>query len=235
MKIPHIVLAASSALLLLTAHAGETEIRKNLAAALPQLAKIDEVRQSPMPGLWEARVGSQVFYTDADGKYLIQGNLLDVKGKRNLTEERVEKLSAVDFDKLPTADAFKIVRGNGQRQLAVFEDPNCGYCKKFERDMAKVDNVTIHLYLYPVLGADSIKKAKYIWCADDKGKVWEDWMVKSTPIPEKTCDTAALDRNIEFGRKHNITGTPTLIFADGARVPGAIPVAEVEKKFTSIK
>ena len=101
-----------------------------------------------MPGLYEVRVnGIEIFYTDEQGNYLLQGNLIDVKARRNLTEERVEKLSEVDFDKLPLKDAFKIVRGNGKRKLAVFEDPNCGYCKQFERDLQKVDNVTIHLFL----------------------------------------------------------------------------------------
>jgi len=216
----------------LQAHAGEAEIRKNLAARIPQFAKIDEITKSPMPGLFEVRInGFEIFYTDADGNYLLQGNLIDVKERRNLTEERVEKLSEVDFDKLPVKDAFKIVRGNGKRKLAVFEDPNCGYCKHFERDMKNVDNVTVYLFLYPVLGPDSTAKSKNIWCAKDKTKSWNDWMtseVKPEAAPA-SCDTAALDRNLAFGKKHNITGTPTLIFANGSRAPGAIPSAQVEK------
>ncbi|RYF67354.1 MAG: DsbC family protein, partial [Comamonadaceae bacterium] len=138
------------------AEAGEAEIRKNLAARIPQFAKIDEISKTPMPGLFEVRInGVEIFYTDADGNYLLQGNLIDVAARKNLTEARVEKLSQVAFDKLPLNDAFKIVRGNGKRKLAVFEDPNCGYCKHFERDMKNVDNVTVYLFLYPVLGPDS--------------------------------------------------------------------------------
>jgi thiol:disulfide interchange protein DsbC len=220
----------------LQAQAGEAEIRKNLAARIPQFAKIDEVTKSPVPGLFEVRInGFEIFYTDADGNYLLQGNLIDVKERRNLTEERIEKLSEVAFDKLPMKDAFKIVRGTGKRRLAVFEDPNCGYCKHFERDMKSIDNVTVYLFLYPVLGPDSGFKARNIWCSKDKAKTWNDWM-SSEVKPETAaanCDTAALERNVAFGRKYNITGTPTLIFADGTRTPGAIPAAQVEKQLAA--
>ena len=225
-------LAFGSTLAATFAHAGEAEIRKNLAARIPQFAKIDEVTKSPMPGLYEVRInGFEIFYTDADGNYLLQGNLIDVKARKNLTESRVEKLSEVAFDKLPLNDAFKLVRGNGKRKLAVFEDPNCGYCKHFERDMKNVDNVTVYLFLYPVLGPDSTAKSKNIWCTKDKAKTWNDWMTSEVKPPEApaNCDTAALERNVAFGRKYNITGTPTLIFADGSRAPGAIPAAQVEK------
>lgn len=212
-----------------TASASEAEIRKNLAARIPQLAKLDEVRPAPMPGLWEVRVGMDIFYTDAQGNYLLQGHLIDVKARKNLTEARVEKLSEIAFDQLPLKDAFKIVRGTGKRRLAVFEDPNCGYCKQFERDLVNVDNVTIHLFLYPVLGPDSVTKSNHIWCAKDRAKAWNDWMVRGVTPPAAECDTSALARNREFGHKYNITGTPTLIFGNGARVPGALPAAQVEK------
>ena len=134
-----------------------------------------------MPGLFEVRVGIELYYTDAQGNYLLQGSLIDIKTQRNLTEERMDKLMAIDFDKLPIKDAFTIVRGNGKRKLAVFEDPNCGYCKRFERDLQKVDNVTIYLFLYPILGPDSADKSRNIWCAKDKAKAWQDWMVRGKP------------------------------------------------------
>ena len=209
--------------------AQEATIRKNLAERLPQLGKIDEVNRTPMSGLFEVRMGTDVLYTDAEGNFLIQGSLIDTKQQRNLTEERVEKLLAVDFSSLPIKDAFTIVRGNGKRKLAVFEDPNCGYCKRFERDLQKVDNVTIHMFLYPILSADSTDKSRNIWCAKDRSKAWLDWMVRDAAAPSASCDTGALVRNLEFGKKHKITGTPTLIFADGSRVPGAINSQQVEK------
>jgi thiol:disulfide interchange protein DsbC len=225
-----------TALSLSAAFAQEALIRKNLAERLPAFAKIDEVSKTPMNGLYEVRVNeADIFYTDAEGNFLIQGNLIDTKAKRNLTEERTEKLSAIDFGALPIKDAFTIVRGNGKRKMAVFEDPNCGYCKRFERDLQKVNDVTVYMFLYPVLGADSTDKSKNLWCAKDKGKTWQDVMVRDMPVPKASCDTTAIDRNLDFGRKHKITGTPTMFFADGSRVPGAINSQQVEKFLTDAK
>ena len=218
------------------AFAQEAAIRKNLAERLPSFAKIDEISKTPMNGLYEVRVNeSEIFYTDADGNFLIQGNLIDTKAKRNLTEERVEKLSAIDFGALPIRDAFTVVRGNGKRKMAVFEDPNCGYCKRFERDLQKVSDVTIYMFLYPILSPDSTDKSKNIWCAKDKAKTWQDVMVKDQPVPKATCDTTAIDRNVEFGKKYKITGTPTIFFANGSRVPGAVNAQQVEKFLTEAK
>ena len=219
-----------------SALAQEAVIRKNLAERLPALSNIDEVSKTPMNGLYELRVNdSDIFYTDAEGNFLIQGNLIDTRAKRNLTEERVEKLSAIDFDALPLKDAFTQVRGNGKRKLAVFEDPNCGYCKRFERDLQKVNDVTIHTFLIPILSADSVEKSKNIWCAKDKNKAWLDWMVRDQPAAKASCDTSALERNLAFSKKYKITGTPTLFFADGSRVPGAIGAEQIEKTLASAK
>jgi thiol:disulfide interchange protein DsbC len=163
--------------------------------------------------------------------------VIDTKQRRNLTEERIDKLTAVKFEALPLKDAFTIVRGNGQRKMAVFEDPNCGYCKRFERDLQKVDNVTVYMFLYPILGADSTEKSKAIWCAKDRAQAWQDWMVRDQPQPAAAaaCDTSALTRNVELGRSYKITGTPTLVFVDGSRVPGAIDAKEVEKRLADVK
>ena len=224
------------ALSLSAALAQEAVIRKNLAERLPAFAKIDEVSKTPMNGLYEVRVNeADIFYTDAEGNFLIQGNLIDTKAKRNLTEERTEKLSAIDFGALPIKDAFTIVRGNGKRKMAVFEDPNCGYCKRFERDLQKVSDVTVYMFLYPILSPDSTDKSKNIWCAKDKGKTWQDLMVRDVPVVKASCDTTAIDRNLDFGRKHKITGTPTMFFADGSRVPGAINSQQVEKFLADAK
>lgn len=236
MKLIKTVLVAATLVVSLTALAQEATIRKNLGERLPQLEKIDEVSKSPMPGLFEIRVnGTEIFYTDAEGNFLVQGNLIDTKQRRNLTEERVEKLLAINFDSLPLKDAFTIVRGNGKRKLAVFEDPNCGYCKKFERELQKVDNVTIHMFLYPILSADSTDKSRNIWCAKDKAKAWNDWMLRDQSPAAASCDSTAIGRNVELGHKFKITGTPTLVFADGSRVPGAIGAAQVEKHLTDAK
>ena len=216
-------------------HAQEATIRKNLAERVPQFQKIDEVRKTEMPGLYEVRIGTDLLYTDAEGNFLINGQLIDTRAKRNLTEDRLEKLLAIEFSALPLKDAFTIVRGNGKRKLAVFEDPNCGYCKRFERDLQKVDNVTVYMFLYPILGPDSMEKSRNIWCTKDKGKAWLDTMLREQPPAAASCDASALNRNLEFGKKHKISGTPTLIFADGARVPGAISAAQVEKLLAESK
>lgn len=214
----------------------EATIRKNLAERIPQLQKIDEVAKSPVPGLWEIRVnGTEILYTDAEGNFLIQGSVIDTRQRRNLTEERIDKLSAINVDDLSLKDAFTIVRGNGKRKLIVFEDPNCGYCKRFERDLQKVDNVTVHMFLYPILGPDSLEKSKAVWCAKDRGKAWQDWMVRDQPLASASCDISAISRNVEVGRKYRITGTPTLLFADGTRVPGALDTKQIEKMLSDVK
>ncbi|MDP3761600.1 MAG: DsbC family protein [Ramlibacter sp.] len=230
-------LAALAALGLLAAgaRADEASIRKNLAERLPQMGKIDEVGKTPMAGLYEVRVGTDLYYTDADGNYLLHGQLIDTKRQQNLTEERQEKLLAIDFSTLPLKDAFTIVRGNGKRKIALFEDPNCGYCKRFERDLQKVDNVTVYMFLYPILGPDSTEKSRNLWCSKDKAKAWQDWMVRDALPAAASCDATALARNVEFGRKHKISGTPTMLFADGTRVPGAIPAQQVEKLLAAVK
>lgn len=228
-----IKLLSTLALLAITtvATAQEAAIRKNLAERLQHFQNIEEITKTPINGLYEVRVnGADIFYTDAEGNFLIQGSLFDTKARRNITEERVEKLTAIKFESLPLADAFTIVRGNGKRKLAVFEDPQCGYCKRFERDLQKIDNVTVYMFLYPILGAESSEKSKAIWCAKDKGKAWIDWMVRDVaPAQSATCDANALARNTALGQKHRITGTPTLIFADSTRIPGAIGPEQIEQ------
>lgn len=225
------------ACLSVAASANEATIRKNLAERLPKLPAIEEVNKTPFPGLWEIRVNrSDLFYTDAEGNYLIQGTMLDTRKLVDLTEQRMQKLNAVDFASLPLKDAFKMVRGKGTRQVAVFSDPNCGYCKRLEKELADAQDVTIHVFLYPILGADSVKKSQSIWCAKDKGKAYGDWMLSGSPLPPSTsCDTAAVERNVALGQQLRINGTPTLFFVDGTRVPGAIDGERLEALLKSAK
>ncbi|OYZ69591.1 DsbC family protein [Acidovorax sp. 24-64-9] len=224
------LLATAAFALSFTASAQEAAIRKTLAERIPQMEKIDEVRTTAMPGLYEVRIGTDLFYTDAKGNYVIQGELIDTKARRNLTEDRINKLTAVEFSALPLKDAFTIVRGDGKRKVAVFEGPNCGYCKRFERDMQNVDNITVYLFLYPILSPDSAEKSRNIWCAKDRAATWHDFMLRDKTPNTASCDTSAIQRNLAFGKKYKITGTPTLIFTDGSRVPGAINAQDVEKR-----
>jgi thiol:disulfide interchange protein DsbC len=211
-------------------------IRTNLAKQLPNLPRIDEVTKSPVPGLWELRIGSQVIYSDPAGKFVIEGEIIDATKHVNLTKERVDRLTAFEFSKLPLKDAVVWKRGTGARKLVVFADPNCGYCKKLERDLNTVPDITVFTFLVPILGGDSPQKARDIWCSKDSGKAWRTWMIDGTAPPPASakCDVAALSRNVALGEKHAVTGTPALVFEDSARVPGIISPEEIEKKFATL-
>ncbi len=218
--------------------AQEALIRKNLAKRLPEFKTIDEIVKLPMPGMYEVRVnGTDLYYTDARGDYVLRGSLLNTQNLKDLTKEKIDKLMALRFEDLPKRDFFTIVRGNGQRKIAVFEDPNCGFCKRFEKDFEAVDNVTVNVYLYPILGPDSKEKSKKIWCAKDRGQAWQDWILNqvATTGGIMPCDTTALDRNLDFGQRYRIEGTPTLFLADGRRVPGAVDAKQVEKLLSEVR
>ena len=228
---------AALAVLSLAAQADEAAIRKNLADRMPQLPAIDEVSRTPMAGLWEVRIGSDVLYTDESGNYLIEGSLFDTKSRTDLTKARVDKLTAIDVASLPLKDAMVQKQGTGARKLVVFADPNCGYCKRLERDLVTLKDVTIYTFLLPVLGPDSQAKSRDIWCAKDSQKTWRSWMIDASTPPKSIgqCDTSAIERNLALGRKYRINGTPAIVFEDGSRAPGAIPAAQIDKRLNEQK
>jgi thiol:disulfide interchange protein DsbC len=214
------------------AFAQEAAIRKNIAERMPDFPKIDEITKTAIPGLYELRVGTDVLYSDERGDYVIEGTIVDTKSHVNLTQARIDKLSAIDFAALPLKDAIVWKQGTGARKLVVFADPNCGYCKKFETDMMKVKDVTVYTFLLPILGGDSPEKTRNIWCAKDNAATWRDWMIQGT-APARSmgnCDTSAIARNIAMSKKFRVNGTPLLVFEDGKRVPGALPADQVEKQ-----
>ena len=220
--LPTAALFATLVAAALPAQANETAIRKAIAERMPNAPKIDEIRPAPMPGLWEIRIGNEIRYIDPTGTFLIEGELIDLKAKKNLTEERVTQLNRIDFASLPLKDAVVWKTGTGKRRIAVFADPNCGYCKRFEADLQKVDNITVYMFLYPILSKDSADKSKAIWCAKDRSKAWFDLMLKNvSPIMMGNCDTAVLQRNLELGQKLGISGTPTSFMRTGQRIVGA--------------
>jgi thiol:disulfide interchange protein DsbC len=228
------LLACAALLLSCSALAqNEAALRKNLAERLPQLPKIDEVSKTPVAGLFEVRYnGTEILYSDESGDFIfINGALIDTKTRVDLTEARIDKLTAIDFDKLPVKDAIVIKQGSGARKMAVFVDPNCGYCKRFERDLTGIKDVTIYTFLIPILGPDSGVKSRDIWCAKEPVQTWRAWMLDGVAPPKMAagCDTAAIDRNLELSRKQRVNGTPAVFFTDGTRKPGAIPAALVEK------
>ena len=216
--------------------AQEAVIRKNIAERLPDFPKIDEVSKTAIPGLYELRIGTEVLYSDERGEHIIQGELIETKTRSNLTQARIDKLSAIDFASLPLKDAIVWKQGTGARKLVVFADPNCGYCKKFEKEMQGVKDVTVYTFLYPILGGDSPDKSRNIWCAKDNSVAWRDWMINGTPAPRNMggkCDTSALERNVALGKKYRVNGTPALVFEDGKRVPGAMAPEQVEKQLAA--
>lgn len=219
----------------LNAIADEADIRKLMEAKLG--TKVDTVTKSGYMGLYEVYADGNIFYTDEKmTAIIVSGQLIDAKTMKNVTDERMKKLTAIKFNELPLERAIKQVRGDGKRVLATFEDPNCGYCKRLAKDLQKLENVTIYTFLLPILSEDSVHKSKQIWCSSDRAKAWNEWMVDGkAPGGREDCDTAAVTKNQEFGRKLNISGTPTIFFADGERVPGAVPLARIEQKLNQAK
>ena len=212
--------------------ANEAAIRKALAERVPSMPKIDEVRPAPMPGLWEVRLGNEIRYTDATGAYLIEGELIDLKAKKNLTEERITQLNRIDFSSLPVKDALVWKTGTGKRRIAVFADPNCGYCKRFEKSLQDMKDVTVYTFLIPILGGDSPEKTRGIWCAKDGTAAWLAWMLKGEAPPKAPsgCDEAAIERNLALSRKIHVNGTPAILLEDGSRIPGAVGAVELERR-----
>ncbi len=217
------------------AMADEADIRKLMEAKLG--TKVDSVAKSGYLGLYEVYADGTIFYTDDKvSAIVVGGQLVDAKSMKNVTDERMRKLTAIRFGDLPLERAIKQVRGDGKRVLASFEDPNCGYCKRLAKEMQKLDNVTVYTFLLPILSEDSVRKSRQIWCSSDRAKAWNDWMIDGkAPAGREDCDTSAITKNQDFGRKLNISGTPTLFFGDGERIPGAVPLARIEQKLNQVK
>ena len=204
--------------------ADETTVRQLVESRFS--ARVDGVTKAGYGGLYEIRMGDSLVYTDEKVSFLLVGSLIDAKTRENVTDARKEKLSQVNFDELPLDSAIKIVRGGGKNVIAVFADPNCTFCKRFERDLATLQDVTIYTFLYPILdagnGGDSMRKSKAIWCSKDRAKAWLDLMLKGvSPIMMGNCDTTVLQRNLDLGQKLGISGTPTSFAVSGQRVVGA--------------
>lgn len=215
------------------AHAAETD--KTAAAVKDALIKnyeqligpVDQVNKSPIPGIYEVVTGDHIFYTDKSAQYLIDGNMFDLKARRNITQARAQKLFAVDFSKLPLELAVKKVKGNGSRKMAYFADPNCGFCKKLEHELQSVNDVTLYLFLYPIFEG-SAEKVQDIWCSADKAKTWDDLMLNGVQPAAAKCD-APIAQVLALGKSLKVNGTPALIFANGVINPGYMPAAELNK------
>lgn len=226
-----------AALALLAVAAGalgdEAKIRRVVEAKLGGV-KVEGVQPSPLQGFFEVRFtsrdGPQIVYTDAEATHIFVGELIDARTNRNLTEERLRKLSAISFDSLPLEMAVKVQRGNGRRQLAVFSDPYCPACRQFEQTLAQVDDITVYYFMYPVIRPELADHSRLVWCSADRGKAWLELAARAKPRVPATADASCqgpVERVLELGRTLHVTSTPTLFFANGERLRGGVPVAQL--------
>ncbi len=216
--------------------ADEASVKKAVESAYPKF-KVEKVTKTPYAGLYEVFMGGQIIYTDEKMSFLIaEGRLVDPKTKKDLTGERLEELTKIDFSTLPLNQAIKVVKGNGSRKLVVFSDVDCPFCKRLERnELTNITDVTIYTFLYPIeqLHPDAANKSKLIWCAKDRVKAWEDWILRDQLASSAGSCDVPLEKVGELARKVGVTSTPTLIFADGKRMLGAQPYKEIERMLVS--
>ncbi|UJP05990.1 MAG: DsbC family protein [Nitrosomonas sp.] len=216
-----------------TVWANETIVRNAVQIQFPE-HNIDSLKKISALGLYEVVLGEDVFYVDEKAEYFFFGHLVDAKTKNSLTNDRIQEIKAarrIPLTTLPLQHAIKVIKGDGSRQLAIYTDPNCPYCKRLEKELLSIDNITIYTLLYPVLNG-SMELSKKIWCSDNQIKAWDDFMLRGIAPADKACDTP-LDVLVKSGRENRVTGTPTLIFADGSIVGGLIPAATIEEKLKS--
>jgi thiol:disulfide interchange protein DsbC len=226
-----LLLLLAALLLSSVALADEAALRRMLEPKLG--VQIEGIQAAPVPGLYEVRYrsprGVQLLYVDATGNYVIQGNILDLRTERDLTEERLRKLNAIKFESLPLDLAVKVQRGNGKRVLAMFSDPYCPACRQFERALAQIDNVTVYVFMYPVIRPENTEHSRMVWCAPDRAKAWLE--LAAAPKP-KLPDAAAgcgdpVDKVLKLGRSLGVNSTPTLILANGERLSGGLAAADL--------
>ena len=213
----------------------EAQIRKILESRLGG-AKIEGVQPAPIAGLWEVwfrtERGMQLLYTDPNGNYVIDGSIHDMRSKRDLTEDRLRKLNAIKFESLPLDQAVKIQRGNGKRVLAMFSDPYCPACRQFERALAQVDDITIYVFMYPVIRPENIDHSRAVWCSPDRAKAWLELAAAAqAKVPQARPGCAnPVDKVVELGHKLLINSTPTLIFANGEKVAGGLAPGDLREQ-----
>jgi len=210
------------------------QVRQAFTARFPSFP-LEGVAVTPFPDLYELRIGDELIYTNAQVDYLMQGSLIDAQSRADLTEQRLQALNHVEFSELPLELAIRQVHGSGKRQLVLFEDPNCGYCKMLQKTLKQVDDITIYTFLFPILSEDSAIKARNIWCAPNRTQVWQDWMRKGEVPATATCDNTPMSTLLALGKKMRVRGTPALIFADGSQVGGALPLEALQEKLERVE
>ncbi|WP_199544153.1 DsbC family protein [Paraburkholderia kururiensis] len=234
--IRQVVAVLTAGLMFTAAHAAPAgnlptaaEMQATLRASLGPDVDVSAVAPTPLEGIYEVDVDGQVIYTDRAGQYLLVGQLIEARTRRNLTEASMNAPGKIDFASLPTANAIRRVKGNGSRKVAIFEDPYCPYCRKLEQTIAQLDNVTVYTFLIPIIAPDSKPMSESIWCAPDRGAAWSAWMLHGVRPTTRTpaCNTQAIASSLALARGLGINATPTLVFANGSRRSGALPPGEL--------
>ncbi len=239
MKIKNLlaVFVLASWSLAVMADSTEANVKKLLQPRVGDGAVIESVTKTPFSNLYEVKIGDELIYTDSEAKFIFIGRLIDTQTSKDLTQVRLDEINKIKFTDLPLEMAVKSVKGNGKRVIAVFEDPNCGYCKRFRKTLNETKDVTVYTFMYNILSEDSRTKSKNVWCSADRAKAWDDWMLngKAPAAAAESCTTTPHEKVLELGRKLKVTGTPTVFFTDGSRIPGAVDAKSLEAKLASIK
>lgn len=239
MKIKNLlaVFVLASWSLAVMADSTEANVKKLLQPRVGDGAVIESVTKTPFSNLYEVKIGDELIYTDSEAKFIFIGRLIDTQTSKDLTQVRLDEINKIKFTDLPLEMAVKSVKGNGKRVIAVFEDPNCGYCKRFRKILNETKDVTVYTFMYNILSEDSRAKSKNVWCSADRAKAWDDWMLngKAPAAAAESCTTTPHEKVLELGRKLKVTGTPTVFFTDGSRIPGAVDAKSLEAKLASIK
>ncbi len=226
-------IAAAVLIAAFTAHADEAAVRRMVQDKLRASGSIESIQRAPWGALYEVVVrgpeGLQIFYADEEARVILTGQAIEARTGRNLSEERLQKLSAIKWESLPFDSAVTTIRGSGRRKIAVFSDPNCPYCKRFEKDLAGLDDITVHIFLYPVIKPESVVLTKSVWCSKDRAKAWSDLMLRDVaPAAKPDCDTP-VEKLVALGRKLGANSTPTWFIETGERYSGAMPLDDVRR------
>jgi len=243
-----LLLAGSLAFAALAAWPDDAAIRKNWNLHNPKGPPIDEISKTPIPGLFELRIGGEIIYSDDQANYLIypsrdvgtgqlpDGHILDTRNKVDLTDQRLTRLMEKEVPRFPYADALVFKQGSGARKMVVFEDPNCHFCKEAERSFMQLKDVTIYTFLIPILGEDSVAKTRTIWCSKNNAQAWRSWMLEGQlpPRPMGTCDTQAIQRNLDLAARHHLNYTPAIIFEDGSRFAGNADIEHLTRRLDEV-
>ena len=207
-------------------------VKTNLMKQHPNL-KIENIQATEMKGIYSGSMDGQVVYVGEDTQHILIGSMFRLSDQKNLTKDLMLKQNSIDWKKLPLQDAVKTVRGNGKRQIAVFSDPNCPYCKQLETELSKLNDVTIYTFIYPIK-TQSIAVSKQVFCEKDPALAWSNLIAKGIqPSSKKTCANP-IERNLSLGKSLALNGTPAIIFSNGFKVMGAYPAQEIEKMWQEL-